>query len=174
MRVLRYGVRITPDRKVPPVTEQSPPGTEVAITAVLSAEVEQQFAAMVTAIPEDDGNAMDDILATVLAAATWEDLNKAWESAKGEKLAGRMLRIDTITRHESELAGSLGFFLVAKGVDTRTGESIAWPTGSIGVMAQLVRAYLQGWLPLFAEVVIAPRPTKSGFRPQHIQFHGKA
>jgi dihydrofolate reductase len=156
------------------MTDQPDPSTEIAITAVLSPEIERAFSQMVTAIPEDDDNAMDDILATIMGSATWEDLNKAWESAKGERLAGRILRIDTVTRHDSDFAESLGFFLVAKGVDTKTGETFAWPTGSVGTMAQLARAYLSGWLPLFAEVIIAERPTKKGYRPQHLQFHGKA
>jgi hypothetical protein len=172
--MLQSGVFINRTTNGAGMAEQDQPGTDVAITATLTPELERVFSQMVTAIPEDDGNAIEDILATIINAASWEDLNRAWESAKGEQLAGHMLRIETVTRHESDLAGSLGFFLVVKGVDTRTGEAFAWPTGSIAVVAQLARAYLAGWLPLFGEVIIAERPTKAGFRPQHLQFTGKA
>jgi hypothetical protein len=152
------------------------PGSELAVSAsnTLSPEIEHAFAEMITAVPEDDGNAMDSILTEILKSAGWENLSDPWESASAEKLAGHTLRFDRITRHDSTIAGGFAFFLVAHYTDTRTGEAGVWPTSSIAVMAQLVRAHLGGWLPLFGQVVIAERPTKNGFKPQHIKFLGKA
>ena len=155
------------------MSDNSTPGNAVAIAQQLSPELIATFSAMVTIVPEDDSNAMENILTAVLTASTWEALGDPWETDTAEKLAGKTFLIERVTRHDSDIAGGLPYFLVMHGTDMRTGESIAAPTGSLAVMAQLVRAHTSGWLPLFAQLIIAERPTKEGFRPQHLKFVGQ-
>ena len=150
-----------------------PPGNDVAVSQPLSPELVAQFSQMITIIPEPDGNAMESILAQVFGAATWENLSDPWEARTAEELAGKTILIESVTRHDSDIAGDLPFFLVMHGTEMRTGEKIAAPTGSLAIMAQLVRAHIAGWLPLFAQVIIAERPTKDGFRPHHLKFVGQ-
>jgi hypothetical protein len=153
--------------------DQQQPGTDVATTAPLSAELVETFSRMAMIIPEPDDNAMENILEQILGASSWEELADPWDTDNAEKLVGKTIRIDRVTRHPSDFSGGIGVFLVMHGVEMRTGEKIAAPVGSLAVMAQLVRAHTAGWLPLFAEMVIADRPTKEGFRPQHLKFVGQ-
>jgi hypothetical protein len=150
-----------------------PTGTDVVPVKELSAELVATFSQMAMIIPEGDDNAMEQIMLAVLAAGSWEQLSDPWETDNAERLAGKTLLIERVTRHPSDIAGGLGIFLVAHGTDMRSGEKVVFSTGSLGVMAQLVRAHTAGWLPLFAQLVIAERATKDGFRPQHLKFVGQ-
>jgi hypothetical protein len=150
-----------------------PPGTDVAITQELSPELIATFSQMALLIPEDETNAMESILGQIFGAETWENLGDPWDTATAEQLAGKTFLIERVTRHDSDLAGGIGVFLVVHAVEMRTGEQIVFSSGSLAVMAQLVRAHTAGWLPLFAQLVIAERPTKDGFRPQHLKFVGQ-
>jgi hypothetical protein len=155
------------------VADTPPAGTDVAITQPLSPELVATFSAMALLIPEDESNAMESILQQVFGSSTWENLGDPWETATAEHLAGRTFLIERVTRHDSDFSGGIDLFLVVHAVEMRTGEQIVFSTGSLAVMAQLVRAHTAGWLPLFAQLVIAERPTKDGFRPQHLKFVGQ-
>lgn len=156
------------------MTQPSQPGTEVDTTLQLSKELVQQFAQMAMAIPGETTDALDSIIGAILGAPSWEHLSDPWESSKAELLAGRTLRIDGLSRRPSDYRDGLGIFLVVHYTDTRTGEPGVWTTGSTACVAQLARAYAAGWLPLYAQIVIAERPTKEGYKPHHLKFLGKA
>jgi len=155
------------------MSDNTTPGTDVAVRSELSPELVKTFAAMAMLIPSETTDALDSIISQILSAPTWEQLADPWETTGAERLAGRVIRIDTITRRPSQFKDGIGLFLVVEGVDTRTGEAIVTTTSAMGIVAQLTRAYAAGWLPLYAEWVIAERATENGYRPQHLKFHGR-
>lgn len=150
-------------------TDTSNPGTELAIP--YSQEVTNIFATMVAGIPEtDDEDASERIVLQLLGATDAAELNAPWDSAPAEELAGKRLRIDTIERRPSDFQDGLGVYLVCKGLILDTGEKLVFTTGAISIVAQLVRAHFLGGLPAICELVIAERPTKKGYRPQHLKI----
>jgi hypothetical protein len=127
---------------------------------------------MATLVPSETGDAVESILDAILNAPTWEQLSAPWETAEVEALAGRVLRIDSIVRRPSDFRDGLGVFLVVHYVDVTSGETGVLTTSSVSVVAQLVKAYAAGWLPIYASFVIAERPTEAGYRPHHLKVTG--
>lgn len=140
---------------------------------VLKPETLKLFATMASGIPESQGDATDGILLSILGAKTWDELDDAWDTTKSEKLVDKEMRIDTLIRRPSEYAGGLGVYLVVQGVDMTTNEPVTFTTGAISVVGQLVGAYFNGWLPLYAILRRATKPTANGYYPQHLEFIGK-
>jgi hypothetical protein len=136
----------------------------------LSEDIVKRFAEMAVTVPTEDGAGSDRILEQLLSATSWEQLSDPWESSNGMRLRGKLLRIDNITRRPSTYEGGLGIFLVVEAVDTANGEKVVWTTSSLSVVGQLVRAYVMGWFPMYAEVVVADRPTERGYYPQHLRI----
>lgn len=154
------------------MTEQETPSTDIAIAGELSGELVQQFAQMAMVIPSEQGDAVESILAAILAAPSWEKLDQPWDSDGMEKLKGVTFRIDSLIRRPSQFRDGMGIFLVIHATHGKTGERIVITTSSTSVVAQLVVAYCKNWLPLWATVVIAERPTEAGYYPHHLHFYG--
>jgi hypothetical protein len=149
--------------------------TDVAVQrSPLSAELVAQFSQMAMMIPSETTDAVESIVAQILAAPAWDALDAPWETEGVEKLRGRIFTIDSLTRRPSTYRDGLGIFLVVHSTDARTGEAFVWTSSSTGVVAQLVRAYASDWLPMYASLVVAERPTESGYYPHHLKFHGSA
>jgi hypothetical protein len=155
------------------MTDSNEPGTDVAVGAPISTELATQFAQMAMMIPSETGDAVENILAAVLAAPSWEKLADPWESADAEALVGKMLCIQSLVRRPSDFRDGLGVFLVVHATDVKSGEAVTFTTGSVSVVGQLVRAYAMGWLPIYAEMIVATRQTESGYRPHHLKFLGR-
>jgi hypothetical protein len=155
------------------VTDSTKPGTGIEVGMTLPAELVQQFAQMAMMIPSEGTDAIESIVGAILNAPGWEHLSDPWEAAGAETLAGKTLLITDVTRRPSDYKDGLGIFLVVHYVESRSGERGVWTTGSTACVAQLARAYAGGWLPLYAQIVVAERPTESGYRPHHLKFLGK-
>jgi hypothetical protein len=138
----------------------------------MSAELVEQFAAMAMIIPSETTDAVESIVTQILSAPTWDALDDPWESTQAEALAGVVFRLIDVTRRPSSFRDGLGLFLVIHCINASTGEKFVWTSSATSVVAQIVRAYVAGWLPIYAELVIAERPTESGYRPHHLKFHG--
>ena len=156
------------------MSDNDTPGGEVAVIPQMSAELVKTFAGMAMLIPSETTDALDSIIGAILSSPSWEQLADPWETASAERLIGRIIRVDRLTRRPSQYKDGLGLFLVVDGVDTQTGEAIVTTTSAMGVVAQLVKAHVAGWLPLYVEWVIAERVTENGYRPQHLKVHGQA
>ena len=149
-------------------TAATSPGTE--ITQVIRDHTMEQWVQMSVGIPDaDDSEALDNILSALLNADSIDAFNAPWDTAAGEKLAGHKLRIESIAKRASDFADGLGIYLVAKGVDLSTGEPLTWATSAIAVVATLTRVHYLGQLPVIGELIVADKPTKRGYRPQHFQ-----
>jgi hypothetical protein len=139
---------------------------------VLDPGLLRQFSEMASLIPSETTGGMERILAQVLAAQHWDDLDAPWESSSAEALAGKQVVISRIERRPSDFREGLGIFLVCHGADYKTGEPVVVTTSAIGVIGQLVRAYALKALPLVVEFVISERPTKDGYHPHHLKVIG--
>lgn len=138
---------------------------------VISPETRELFASMVVAVPEaEDGSGTERILLAVLQANNWDALDDPWDTEKTAALVGVELAIHTISRHASSYEDGLGVFLVAHAKRLDDGREVVFSTGSISVVAQLVRAYMLGAFPLYAILRQSDKPTKRGYYPQHLEI----
>lgn len=135
----------------------------------LPATVREQFAQMALMLPrvQDDAGA-DEIVRQILAATSWDDLDAPWEGIKGEELVGVPLKIESAQVYPSDFADGLGVYLRVDAFRLDTGEKVNFSTGSVSIVAQIVKAYVEGWLPLFGKIVQSERPTEKGYFPQHL------
>lgn len=151
-------------------TETTAPGTDVV--PVVSQATLALFSQMAVGIPEaDDGEAYENIVLQLLSADDLDAFNAPWDTTAAATLAGKRLKIDSMVRRASDLAGGLGIYIVCKGVILDTGEPFVWTTGGVANVASLARIHFTGKLPAIAELVIADTPTASGYRPQHLKIH---
>lgn len=137
---------------------------------VLSPEVAQRVRDLLSLLPVEDGGGSDLLIEQLLMADTWQQLNDPWESTSGKLLIGKFVRIDSAQLRPSEFEGGMGAFLVVKGADMATKERLVWTTSALAVVTQIARLNAEGWLPGYANIVEAKRPTKRGFKPYHLQF----
>ena len=151
-------------------TTKDQPTTDVV--PVVSQQTMALFAQMAVGIPEaEDGQAYENIVLQLLSADNPDDFNAPWDTAAAEQLAGKRLKIESMSRRASDFAGGLGHYIVCKGVVLDTGEAFVFTTGGIANVASLARIHFTGKLPAIVELVIADTPTANGFRPQHLKIH---
>lgn len=152
-------------------TTPTAPGTDIA--PVVSQATLALFAQMAVGIPEaTDEGAYESIVLQLLQADDIDALNAPWDSTDGDRLAGHRLKIETITRRQSDFAGGLGLYLVCQGTDMGTGEKFTWTTGSVSIVAQLARAWHLGGFPVIAELIVGDPSPSTGRRPQHLKVVG--
>lgn len=130
----------------------------------------EQIITAVQKIPEAADSDQFGIIAQLLQAKTFGDLNKPWESTPGRALAGRRLRITSVTRRPSEFDGGPEIFLIVQATDLGTGEQVTFTTSALAVIVQLAAAVNSDWLPLTADVAAAKKPTKRGYTPYHLNI----
>lgn len=140
------------------------------LPAITDPQLLQQFQSMVMQLPSEEEGGSENIIRQLLAATSLDDLNKPWESTDAKRMKDHILRFNSVLRRPSDFKGGLGIFLVCRVVDTNTGEDTVYTTGSISCVVQLVQAYLLGYYPFFAKVIVAERPTEQGFYPHHLEF----
>lgn len=151
--------------------EEQEPGTEVAIT---DKKLLAQFAEMVTLIPAESGGGAERILAQILNAGQWDELDAPWETSKAEHLIGKKWWLDSAERRPSDFREGLGMFLVLRGRHQGSGHEVIMTTSSISVIGQVTRAYSIGALPMLVEVIVAERATQAGYRPHHLKIYASA
>jgi len=147
-------------------------GKEPSTELVISNETRALFASMAMAVPDGDESGAEQIILAILNAKSWDELDDPWNSARADALLNVELRIDSLTRRPSSFADGLGIFLVVHGIRMDTKEPAVWTTGSVGTVAQLVKAYMLGALPLYAVLRQAERPTERGYYPHHLEIMG--
>jgi hypothetical protein len=130
---------------------------------------------MVMRVPEPESDGGLQMLADILSATTIDDFQALEVSKlpKAEAVAGRMLRVDRITRHVSDEAydDGTGFFIVVHSVDTHNGEVVRWQTSAMTVKSKLVALYVNGLLPATVSTAVASKPTKAGYYPVNLNVH---
>lgn len=149
-------------------------GTEVATrsqSAIAALdEVNRELTARLAAVPDapDDGGAA--MFMELLNAKHWKDLDAPWSAQGLAKLIGKKILIDAVHKMVSDLKDGPGWYLVAHGVDTATGEEVTFTTSSVAVMIQLILMVTNNWMPCTAIPRVAEKPTKAGYYPQHLEI----
>ena len=145
-------------------------GTPVSTTIIQQpgAEALATFDEIIAKVPEAGNEAFDRILTQLFNAKTANDLDAPWKTESFRALSGHEILITDIKQLPSDYQGGLGYYLIVNYVDKETGEECVGTTGSVSIVAQLVKAYVLGALPLSATVVVSERPSKQGFYPMHL------
>jgi hypothetical protein len=138
-------------------------------------EVITAYESMLAAVPDaESGGGMERILEQIAAATDLSQLDAPWRTGDFEQLAGQVVVIQTIAKMPSEYASGLPWFLVVDLTIEQTGELVKATTGAVSIVAQLVKAWQLGSLPARARVMVAEKPTRSGYYPQHLEFLPKS
>jgi hypothetical protein len=151
------------------MTTATQKGKPTDVQPVARDAILEQYAPMLMAVPlaeDDDGSG---IIAAILTANTPEALNTGTKLPDAEAMIGKTLRIDKIERRESDLEdNTLGYYLIARGVEGPRQEPFVFGTGSVGITAVLVKLWAHGWLPAVVEVRKAAKATKAGRYPLNL------
>ena len=139
------------------------------VATITDAKLLEQFAEYAVMIPAEAGSGTESILAKILQATTWDQLDQPWETSDVTDILGKRLKVTAVTRRPSTFAGGLGIFLVVSLTDIKTGQEYVKTTGSIAVVGQIAAAYARGWMPLLVEWCRSERPTEAGYYPQHLK-----
>lgn len=144
---------------------------DTAVTGpVLQASAAAPFEAMLADVPEADAGGYERILASLATAKSLEDLEAPWRAQGADAYLGEWLSIRGIHKMPSDYQTGLPWFLVVDAASRETGEAVTFTTGSVNIVAQLVRAHALGLFPLVAKIVESDRVTAAGFRPQRLVF----
>lgn len=151
-----------------PVIEQDE-SDETALA--LSDQAVAAFEPLLAMIPEagGDGAGYESILRQLAAAQDASELDAPWRAGGLQMYQDTSLVVTDVRRMPSDYTGGLGWFLVIDAVVKGTGEKIAVTTGSVGVVAQLVKAYSLGALPLTVIPRRSKKASKAGFYAWHLE-----
>lgn len=146
------------DQQATPVA--APDSTSV----LLSGPAIRAYEAMLADVPEASGSGYEAIAAQLAQAQSLADLEAPWRTEGGQKYLDQWLTITGIRKVPSDYAGGLGWFLVVDAATIPDGERVSFTTGSVNVVAQLVRAHALDLFPLQAKLVNL-RSNKPGQNP---------
>ena len=135
----------------------------------VSGAIVEAYESMIATVPEAGQDGFERILEVIAQANNVADLDAAWRSRGMEELAGIPLTIRGIKKMPSDFESGLPWFLVVDGVNEVTGEPVTVTTGAVSVVAQLVKAWSMGAFPIRVRPVVAERPSRSGYYPQHLE-----
>ena len=125
-------------------------------------------------LPPTPDDVIDSIAGRILEAETPTEENKLWDSTSSKDAVGKRLIFQSVHILPSDYEDSpLDYFLVCKVIDCETGEQTVMSTGSVNIVAALVKAQVMGSLPWEAEIVGPKRVPKSGRLPLHLRWLGK-
>jgi hypothetical protein len=147
--------------------------TEAAVRPVTPEQAASVYPELVLTIPPAEAGNADGMLADILNAESWEDLNaEAGKLPKAELMIGRTLKVTNLVRHESTEEGGIGYYLVIDAVDIATGEAIKWQTSAMSIMAKLAKLSQLRCYPVLVKVTKAEKATKNGRFPLDITIEG--
>ncbi|HVD03197.1 MAG TPA: hypothetical protein VNF75_03555 [Candidatus Dormibacteraeota bacterium] len=132
----------------------------------------QRWQELAAAIPDaegSDGDGAERIAEALFDASSPEELDQPWDSRDLSALLNVPVRITAVRKAPSDYAHGPGFYLILDLVELETGEKLTATTGAVSVMAQVVKAAAAGWVPLSVVLREAQRPTKAGYKPQHLE-----
>lgn len=132
--------------------------------------VREAFMLMLTEVPDAAGDAVAGIVAQILQAERVEDLDRPWDAEGMREFIGRQIRVESLHKMPSDYAKGLGCYLVCQITDVGSGEQLVLTTGSVSIVAQLVRAYTLNALPLTVVPVQSDKPSKNGYYPMHVEL----
>ena len=132
--------------------------------------IREAFMLMLVEVPEPADDAAASIVGAILNAGNVEDLDKPWDTEGMRDLVGQALTVHEITRRPSDFAQGLGVYLGCRVTVEAEAADMFVTTGSVSIVAQLVRAYTLGGLPLRVIPREAAKPTPKGYLPMHLEI----
>ena len=125
---------------------------------------------LIEQLDEAEDDAETRILMQVLAADNAEDVDAPWQSRKLSDWNGQIVTVQSLKRMPSDIDSDVPYYLVVQGVEAKTGKPVTATTSSKASMAQLIRLYTLGALPLSIIPRVSERPTARGFYPEHLEI----
>lgn len=130
----------------------------------------EQFKAMLEFVPEPDDDAAARIVMQIMGATGVEDLDKPWDVEGMRDYEGTAMVVHGITKMPSDYNTGLGVYLVCRVSQPGIGEEFVLTTGSVSIVAQLVKAYQLDAFPLEVVPRESEKPTRKGYRPMHLEM----
>lgn len=141
--------------------------TETSTDVELSPALLAKFADMVTIVPDYETGGGEAILAAILSSKSLTELEAPWTGGRDLPL-NRPYVYQAIAKAPSDFGAGLPFYLVCTVIDPTNGETKEFTTGSISIVGQLVAAHSMGQFPIRAVAVESDKPSRNGYRPQHL------
>ena len=157
------------------VVEYGPSGTVVPadLTAVLEAAI--GLLDLIPELPDSDGSG---IIADLINAETWEDLNRGSHLPAGRDLVGVDLvvtdvhkRASDIEEDEDDYRVRLPSYLIIDGHEQSTHKPMRWQTSSPGLAVPIMKLYAWGKLPAYVTIVEAVSKSNPRFKPLNLTVH---
>lgn len=133
-------------------------GAEVA-RVIKPEHVDVEVARLFDLIPFDDGPGEGELDAQLLSVTSIEELAAAGKMLSSKDMNGMVVRIDDITKRESDNPESGPYYLVCHGAAAATNRPLVWSTGANGVVKKLLMIVQLGALP--ATVTLRTGTSKS-------------
>lgn len=141
-------------------------------------QVQDMATAMLDTVPDavdDDGAG---IIARLIEADGWEDLNSESKLPNGQDLVGVMQVLRAISKRPSDLGGEdettgikLPYYLMVDSVRSGLGTELRWQTSAPALVVPIIKLFAWGKLPATVEITKADKPTKRGFYPLGLRVH---
>lgn len=126
--------------------------------------------------PEDDGSG---ILARIIGAENWEELNSENTLPNAKDMAGRQLRYTAVYKRLSDLETEddgtglkLDHYLVCDAVDVNKGEMVRFQTSAGSVALAIAKMVAFGKVPFIGTIKQSEKTTRRGFRPLNLTIDG--
>ena len=124
-------------------------------------------------LPEPEGDGADLLIGKILGAESMQEENDVWETTSSRELVGKRYVFEAVAARPSGVGQGLQYFLVCTVTDCDTGERDTITTGSLNIVASLMRRVLSGDLPAVATIEGPKRQLESGRIPLHLRWEGK-
>lgn len=158
-------------------TETKIPEGEAEDTALaprpVRGDVISAYESMLSTVPDAGDQGIEGILEQIASATSAQELDDPWRAGGMAKYTDTELVVTGIRKMESDYGSGLAYFLVVDAAERETGERVTFTTGSLSVVAQLVKAWSLDAFPLAVIPRLSKRPTKDGFYPQHLEIVAK-
>jgi hypothetical protein len=151
---------------------EAPAGSDLPVPRPIRGDVITAYEAMLAEVPDAGNEGIEGILEQIATATSAQELDEPWRAGGLGKYVDVPLVVTGIRKMPSDFGSGLAFFLVVDGAVRATGEKVAVTTGSVSVVAQLVKAWSLNAFPLLVVPRLAKRPTKDGYYPQHLEIVG--
>jgi hypothetical protein len=140
---------------------------------VLSSSARSAILALAADVPGGSENVYDDIIKQLVNADTVAELNDPWQAEGLKKYIDRELVVRGIKKVASSFENGLDIFLVIDAYDPRDDHELVVTSGSVAIVAQLIKAYVSDWLPLRVVVRTPKRESVNGRVPLHLEVLGR-
>lgn len=138
--------------------------------AIMNDQNMAAFESFLSTVPEVDEGSYENILVKLMNASNVYELDSPFTTDSLAEYKDQPIDITSIRQAPSEFAGGLGVYLLIDLVDLGDGSESTVSTGSVSIVAQLVRANTLGLFPLRCIPRVAKKPTKKGYYPQHLEI----